>query len=319
MLKKMNLILAIIFAIALSGCDKKTDVPTTGMNPNYHNLPSDVQTNLKEEVESGNSTTSGDNDSPSVTGDDVPEYTGERNPVADMDLNGPDDITPEIAQKLFNGLGLMGEDSYHHLSYADSMAAFCVGATGRGESSLSKSYSGPTNKGCKGIGLDSQIAYRNGASKKSLKAHLFKEYELLKKALIKYKDYPEISFEKTPVLMENAIQKASQEFTAVNPQAKRIRLMKALMGTESGQTHWKNFRPVASQTAAFGVGQFIPSSADWVKINPYDPEENMLGTARLLNKHLNGSCNGNLHCALKNYNGSGEAAERYATGILNRI
>ncbi|MCJ8346052.1 hypothetical protein MJH12_10965 [bacterium] len=52
MFKKINISIAIISLIILSGCDKDKGSSVSEMNPSYHNLPADVQAELREEVDS---------------------------------------------------------------------------------------------------------------------------------------------------------------------------------------------------------------------------------------------------------------------------
>lgn len=330
MLKKINIIVAILGLLLLSGCDKKDQTNPTQMNPNFHNLPPEVQSNAIAEVDNDGGLDPNP-DSPvssDVELDPTETYTGEKNPVLEMELNSPDDIDREKALLLFNGMGLIGKDAYHqNLGFQKSLDALCLSLTGKANSSMEQDYTGPGSWGCKGVTLDSVVSSEarknqtlsvSEASKKTMKELLFEEYKLLKEALVKYKDYPDISFTKTPKLFESSIEIAAQELTLVNPPEKRIKLMTSLMQTESGKTHWKNFRPVASQNAAFGIGQFLPFSAKLVGINPYDPQENIKGIARLINRNL-GKSGATLHSAVAAYNGSGPGAQEYATGILNRI
>ncbi|MCO4783953.1 MAG: CHAP domain-containing protein [Candidatus Cloacimonetes bacterium] len=51
MLKKINLIILIMFAIVLSGCDKKAAEKAAEMNPNFHNLPVEEQKELIAQVQ----------------------------------------------------------------------------------------------------------------------------------------------------------------------------------------------------------------------------------------------------------------------------
>ncbi|PCJ18786.1 MAG: hypothetical protein COB02_10155 [Candidatus Cloacimonadota bacterium] len=82
MLKKINLMVLVVFAIVLSGCDKQEDSSGTGMKPKFHNLSPEEQAKAKKEAdEAGNG--------PSVltdsSGTPVVDGSGE-NVVASSDL-----------------------------------------------------------------------------------------------------------------------------------------------------------------------------------------------------------------------------------------
>lgn len=53
MLKKANIVTIIFSILLLCGCDKKEQMENAKMNPKYHNLPPEVQEQLKVDVESG--------------------------------------------------------------------------------------------------------------------------------------------------------------------------------------------------------------------------------------------------------------------------
>ncbi|PCJ18785.1 MAG: hypothetical protein COB02_10150 [Candidatus Cloacimonadota bacterium] len=82
MLKKLNLMVLVVFSIVLSGCDKQEDSSGTGMKPKFHNLSPEEQAKAKKEAdEAGNG--------PSVltdsSGTPVVDSSGE-NVVASSDL-----------------------------------------------------------------------------------------------------------------------------------------------------------------------------------------------------------------------------------------
>lgn len=56
MLKRMNIFIVIFSILLLCGCDKKEKMANAEMNPKFHNLPPEVQNELREEVESGSMT-----------------------------------------------------------------------------------------------------------------------------------------------------------------------------------------------------------------------------------------------------------------------
>ncbi|MCO4783975.1 MAG: CHAP domain-containing protein [Candidatus Cloacimonetes bacterium] len=53
MLKRINIFIAIFSILLLCGCEKKERMEKAAMNPKFHNLPPEVQEQLKEEVTSG--------------------------------------------------------------------------------------------------------------------------------------------------------------------------------------------------------------------------------------------------------------------------
>lgn len=51
--------------------------------------------------------------------------------------------------------------------------------------------------------------------------------------------------------------------------------------------HESNFDPsVISHAGAIGLGQLMPGTADWLGVDPYDPEQNLSGAARYLREQL---------------------------------
>lgn len=161
-----------------------------------------------------------------------------------------------------------------------------------------------------------------------MQGFLFKEYQNLRAAQEKYQGWPEISKDAHPQAYQGWIVQAAQHLTEL-PEAQRIPLMQSLMTTESGKTHWKDYRPVVSFAGAVGFGQFLPQTAEGLGINPYDPAENIAGIAKYLNeliqksegRGLSGS--GAVRRALAEYNGGNSPPQRsftqYADGIMSRV
>lgn len=85
-----------------------------------------------------------------------------------------------------------------------------------------------------------------------------------------------------------------------------IDLLKAVARQESGfQSN------IVSSAGAIGVMQLMPSTADYLGVtNPYDPEQNIMGGAKLL-AELYEKYNGNLDYTLAAYNAGSGAVERY--------
>ena len=213
----------------------------------------------------------------------------DRNPIMNLKISGPQDIGQNEAETILRSIGLMTNK--------------------RGfQKSLQGLYKGHTYKANPNAKLDSQM-----------KGFLFNEYRLLRKALDKYSDKPNISQKATPKLYDQWMQKASLELTALGSQRERFALLKSLMTQESGRTHWRDFVPVMGYTADIGFGQFLPATAKSVGINPYDPEENIRGIAIYLNRLIKkkGVRNG-----LASYNGGNSPPPRsfrYADSIMSRL
>ena len=83
-------------------------------------------------------------------------------------------------------------------------------------------------------------------------------------------------------------------------------LLKAVAKAES------NFNPNdVSSAGAIGVMQLMPSTAKELGVkNPYDPEQNIMGAAKLIAAHLK-KFNGNVKYALAAYNAGGGAVRKY--------
>jgi hypothetical protein len=163
--------------------------------------------------------------------------------------------------------------------------------------------------------------YRRGGGTldANAKKRLFREYALLKAALNRWSNYPNIGNKSTPQMVEKWMREASKRLTAV-PEGQRYRLLKSLMVQESSLTHWRNFKPTVGSAGDTGFGQFLPATARACGINPYDPEQNVYGIATYLNKLVR-SKKGNVTEALASYNGGNHppaSSYRYAAQIQNR-
>lgn len=312
--------LILMVTIFLNGCQdaKNTSSNKQDFNPSWHNLKNSQTADTDGNVAG---------DTPRPSGPDITStgYTGDQNPLMSLELTSADQIDQEKALLIMDGLGLMGSNSVHKLSFNSAMSALCIGATGKAQSSLKSTYSGPDGWGCQGVSLDSKVANGVGGrnnfradpeTSRTMREVLFNQYKLAREALLKYKDYPTISMTATPKLFDSLLRNSADGLTNV-PSAQRLKLMQSLMISESGKTHWKNYRPVASHTGAFGIGQFLPSTAKSIGINPYDPEQNIKGIALYLNQLIKQK--GSLRDALKAYNGSGPETNGYADGILARL
>ncbi|MBI4872588.1 MAG: hypothetical protein HY814_13590 [Candidatus Riflebacteria bacterium] len=210
-----------------------------------------------------------------------------QNPVYQLDLTDPKQIGEKEAKVILEGMGLMnGERSFQ--------------------------------SAIKGLKYGYTYTYKNGKLNDEAKGYLFREYNLLKQALDRYGELPNISSAETPELFDKWMNDASKSLTAL-PAKQRLALMKALMSQETGQTHWVNYRPVMGAQADTGFGQFIPATAMAVGINPYDPAENIKGIAI----HLNGLIRSfGLKEALAHYNGGNDppaASYRYAASIMGKM
>lgn len=159
------------------------------------------------------------------------------------------------------------------------------------------------------------------------KQALFEQYGLMKQALARYGAWPNISAKDTPQAYEGWVRAAAGNLTEVSA-SEREELMRSLMATESGRTHWKNSKPIVSYAGAVGFGQFLPATAKGLGINPYDPAENLAGIAIYLNrlikeaKSKGHSGRAAVRHALAAYNGGSNfppSSIAYAEGILGRL
>ncbi len=210
------------------------------------------------------------------------------NPVMSLNIQSPDQIDEATAKTILKGTGLMNSSR----SYEEALKGLKQGYTyTRGSASL-----------------DSKM-----------KEWLFREYRLLRKALEKYPDKPNISAKATPELYEKWLKQASVHLTCIPSQKDRYALMKSLMTQETGKSHWKNFVPVMGGATDIGFGQFLPATAKSVGINPYDPEENIKGIALYLNTLISQK---GMKEGLASYNGGNNppaASYRYASNIMGRM
>lgn len=160
----------------------------------------------------------------------------------------------------------------------------------------------------------------------AMKAWIFQEYTQLTAALRRYQGWSEISQKHRPREYEAWVARGATQLTNV-PEAQRVALMKSLMSTESGRTHWQGYKPVTSYSGEVGFGQFLPGTARRLGINRYDPAENIAGIAKLVNENL-GRLRAKgvtgpaaLRQALAQYNGGNKPPQRsyaYADRILAR-
>jgi hypothetical protein len=159
------------------------------------------------------------------------------------------------------------------------------------------------------------------------KQWIFEQYQQLQEATRRYQGWSDISKKHRPKEYESWVVRASQELTNV-PAGQRVALMKSLMTTESGKTHWRGYQPIVSHAGAVGFGQLMPATAKELGVNPYDPAQNIQGIAKLLNKNLAKAGKKGLRGrsalrqALAEYNGGGKpprSSYRYADGIMSRL
>lgn len=99
---------------------------------------------------------------------------------------------------------------------------------------------------------------------------------------------------------ENIFKKASNTYGI------DVDLLKAVAYAES---NFKN--NVTSSAGAMGIMQLMPATAKYLGVeNPFDPEQNIMGGAKLLAENLN-KYNGNISLALAAYNCGSNAVDKY--------
>lgn len=86
----------------------------------------------------------------------------------------------------------------------------------------------------------------------------------------------------------------------------------AVFWTESSYTP-----DVVSRTGAIGLGQLMPETAQWLGVDPWDPMQNIDGSARLY-KHLLDSNHGDMTLAIASY-AAGPGAVKRAGGIPDQF
>lgn len=106
----------------------------------------------------------------------------------------------------------------------------------------------------------------------------------------------------SPDTLESYFQKAADTYGI------SIDLLKAVAKQESGfQTN------VVSSAGAIGVMQLMPATATYLGVeNPYDPEQNIMGGAKLL-AELSSRYNGDIDLILAAYNAGTGAVDQYGT------
>ncbi len=174
------------------------------------------------------------------------------------------------------------------------------------------------SKGLKRLHKGYTYSSGGGSLNSKAKERLFREYKLLRSALNRWWDYPNIGSKTTPNLVDRWIRDASKQLKSL-PSRDRYPLLKSLLTQESGVTHWKNFKPVVGTSGDTGFGQFLPATARKVGINPYDPEQNIHGVALYIEELLRSK--GSLREALAAYNGGNSPppkSYRYAVSIMQR-
>ncbi|MBI4869409.1 MAG: transglycosylase SLT domain-containing protein [Candidatus Wallbacteria bacterium] len=210
------------------------------------------------------------------------------NPIASLDLKDASQIGLDQAKTILEGTGMLKAGEPLSLG-------------------LKRLHKGYTYKSGGGV-LDA-----------AAKQRLFREYTLLRASLDRWAAYPDIGSKSTPKLVDEWVKKAGAKLTAL-PEGQREKLIRSLLMQESSVRHWRNFRPVVGQAADTGFGQFLPATARQFGINPYDPEQNILGVALFLNRLVRQK-RGNVREALASYNGGSRpppVSYRYADSILAR-
>lgn len=210
------------------------------------------------------------------------------NPAYKLELKGPEDIGEKEARTIMEATGLL---------------------TGK------RSFPGAIR------GLKYGYTYTNkkGTLNDEAREYLYREWTLLKKALDKYPDHPDISQEETPELFEGWLRSAAKELQGVRGVSNGYALLKSLMTQETGRSHWVGFTPVMGSSNDTGFGQILPATAKLVGINPYDPGDNIRGIALHLKELVKqyGLRNG-----LARYNGGNSppaSSYRYADAIIRRM
>ena len=228
------------------------------------------------------------------------------NPVLSMNIRSAQDLDAATAQRIFEGTNLMSRSR----NFTEALGRLAYGWT------YDSSYVNNRN-----LTLDSTVRSRNGRTYK-MRDLVFQEYTWLKEALAKYPNMPEISARRQPEQFARWTERASRELTAL-PQGQRLAVMRALMSHESGRIHWRNYRVTMGAAAEIGLGQFMPATAKGQGINPYDPEENIIGIAKYLNQCIRDR-GGNLRQGLATYNGGNgnyqtAQAQRYANSVTAMV
>lgn len=213
-----------------------------------------------------------------------------QNPILSLELNSSEQIGEAEAKTILQGMGLLkGKRSY--------------------ESALKGLRYGHTYGGMRSaVSLNPRM-----------KAMLFDEYQKLKTALNRYKDYPVISRSAQPELFNGWVKDAATELKSIPNTNRRTALMRALMSKETDFVHWENFIPTMGGRADTGFGQILPATAKELGINPYDPGDNIKGIAKYLNKLI--ARHGERE-ALARYNGGNTPPAKsyaYADDILGRV
>lgn len=229
--------------------------------------------------------------------------------IGQLAISSPSQIGPREAALILEAGGFYADRIYNYHRARGARNKYEAGLMALSWGTRYKRPGGP-------VALDDQM-----------KKALFEEYQLMRQALTKYRGWDTISEKTRPREYAQWIDQASHALTEV-PAGQRQALMRSLMQTESGRTHWTGYKPIVSYAGAVGFGQFLPATAKGLKINHYDPADNIRGIAVYLNqligqakrKGLSGQAA--LRWALAAYNGGpnfGSSSIAYANGILGRV
>jgi len=180
---------------------------------------------------------------------------GTGNPLASLNLRGPQDIGPREADIILRTTGFLSKRN-------PTMQ--------RAIRSLMRGY---------------YVKNHSGSLTNAVKEKLFIQYKNYRAALARWGNYANIGSKSTPQLTQQWVREAANRLTAV-PAHQREALMWSLMNTESSRNHWTNHVPIVGPTGDIGFGQFLPRTAAGLGINPYDPQQNIQGIAMYLNQKI---------------------------------
>lgn len=112
----------------------------------------------------------------------------------------------------------------------------------------------------------------------ALKEAVLAQGRAMNAARARWDRLPEVSATATPLAMDRWLAEAGAVLVSL-PEGDRVPLLRSIIDGETRAIHWKRFVPLIGYCGEIGLGQLMPRSAAALKVNAYDPRENLRGIA----------------------------------------